>query len=79
MFIILRVNITVFTGRTTVVCVDPLIRQKLLGLQVKDHIVIFDEAHNIEEVCTSVNSFSLTEETLIDERNKLKLASKNFG
>ena len=43
--------------------VSPVIRQAM-GINVKDAIVIIDEAHNIEDACREAGSFETTLENL---------------
>ncbi|KAI9495389.1 helicase C-terminal domain-containing protein [Zychaea mexicana] len=42
---------------------DPLIRSSM-DIDLKDHVVVLDEAHNIEDVARSCGSFELTETQL---------------
>ncbi|KAI9308377.1 hypothetical protein BJ944DRAFT_156339 [Cunninghamella echinulata] len=52
--------------------IDPIIRD-IMEIKVKDNIVIFDEAHNIEDIAREVGSFEITEVDLINLQKELDL------
>ncbi|CAO3639856.1 unnamed protein product [Cunninghamella echinulata] len=52
--------------------IDPIIRD-IMEIKVKDNIVIFDEAHNIEDIAREVGSFEVTEVDLINLQKELDL------
>ncbi|ELQ73865.1 Helicase of the DEAD superfamily, partial [Trachipleistophora hominis] len=43
--------------------VDPMVR-RTMGIELKDSVVIVDEAHNIEDACRSAGSIELTNDTI---------------
>ncbi|KJE93145.1 fanconi anemia J, variant 1 [Capsaspora owczarzaki ATCC 30864] len=49
--------------------VDPVIR-KQMGLNIKDSIIILDEAHNIEDVARESMSLTVSLEELVDAENE---------
>ncbi|PAA47632.1 hypothetical protein BOX15_Mlig004721g5, partial [Macrostomum lignano] len=50
--------------------IDPTIR-KNMSISVKNHIVILDEAHNIEDACRDSASITITEEQLVHAKKNL--------
>lgn len=54
--------------------VDPLIRNSS-DVQIRNSIVILDEAHNIEDTCREAASFSFTEKELDDSILSLRIKS----
>ncbi|KAG2244313.1 hypothetical protein Bca52824_093840 [Brassica carinata] len=52
--------------------VDQLIRQEKLGSKVVGAIIIFDEAHNMEDIAREAGSFDLGEETLFKLQSELQ-------
>lgn len=55
--------------------VDPLIRNSS-DVQIRNSIVILDEAHNIEDTCREAASFSFTEKELDDSILSLRIKRK---
>lgn len=51
--------------------IDPMIRNSM-NIDLKDAIVIIDEAHNIEDVCRSAGSFEWSQETVYTIEVELK-------
>lgn len=57
--------------------IDPLIREAM-GINLRDDIVIIDEAHNIEDVCREAGSVEVTDEQLSVIQNELQTIVKNL-
>jgi len=55
--------------------IDPMIRESL-AIQLKDQVVIFDEAHNIEDSCRDSSSFDLTDQEIQETCEDLSKLSK---
>uniref|UniRef100_A0A915IP59 Helicase ATP-binding domain-containing protein n=1 Tax=Romanomermis culicivorax TaxID=13658 RepID=A0A915IP59_ROMCU len=54
--------------------VDPLVRERM-KLNVKNQIILIDEAHNIEDCCRESLNFVITRNELEAERESLELAA----
>ncbi|PJF18013.1 hypothetical protein PSACC_02152 [Paramicrosporidium saccamoebae] len=57
--------------------VDPVVRSAM-GIELKDDIVIVDEAHNIEDVCRESGSFEVTDDTMNTIQGELLNITKNL-
>ncbi|KAL0491908.1 Fanconi anemia group J protein [Acrasis kona] len=55
--------------------VDPMIR-KAIPIDLKDQVVIIDEAHNIEDVCRSESSFTISLPEIVSAANELERMAK---
>lgn len=57
--------------------VDPVVREAM-GIELRQDIVIIDEAHNIEDCCREAGSFEITDDALSAIQGELLTISKNL-
>lgn len=66
----------IFTSFTQQYLIDPLLREAVLkGIDMKNSIVILDEAHNVPNVCEESASTSITSTEIIIALKEMKFVS----
>ena len=58
--------------------VDRKLRKNIQGL-IENSIIIFDEAHNIEEYCENVESFTFSLENLIELEKEIMILYMRYN
>ena len=58
---------------------DPNVSSSLSKDQKKESVVVFDEAHNIDEVCIEAYSVKLNKPILLEATNNLKFVSDKIN